>query len=369
MCIYIYNPKQELLLEHVSETLTVEKGTYEIVLDMLVENCSKEILKEIFAIVPHSLFEVQYNPKTHKEEFIYTGTFKDITDDFKNKDSKRNEIYNQYPNEIGVKRKKDEEYLTIKQADPENPSLDKTFEGIVTGPNKLKIMDDLSYEEHAILSKNRISLLVCNIQPLLKPGDKGWLRWKITPETTTLTPQTLLERVFNWLRNHTIYRYKIIGPYSVKKKVYTKLLSFQKSLNSKDMNSIINSKETKSLFLIIENLIKKILYNHIEKGHTILTDWHINVYKKQLRNISIISQEGNIKPCGSQPNHLDSKIFGMGFQQVYQRQNIVKETDDKPFKDDFSIYFEVNFINIFHSLIVWLSLILAICSLIFSLTI
>ena len=353
MCFYIYAPESDITLHYVAETIELKRKKYNIVVDIVLENNSEKSINELLIIFPHNLMALK---KTDRGLIPFLNAkFSDISHTFHEDKSPYNRIYRQGPVKYSfVEKENGTTVINMKWLSPQRDNGNTNFETHIKGKNELKLLNNISNKSWEILIENEITLLKCCFSCPLQNGEIRLLRWLFSPPKTYRGNYGKILRGFNWFRDNVIYHFELISPHNVCRKLREDLIYFKKICHE--------NKKKSHLLPIIDELIEKICKEGINKSTTKILDWRLNLFRGRLMHINIISETGDIRPTGDQPNFI-KYINEYAFQWISGPTNNLG--DEK--KIDFTIAFETKYVNIFYSFLPWFALILAIIAVIMSL--
>lgn len=199
MCFYVYAPSNTVLLKYVSETITLNKLSSEIVVDILLENTSGKEVNTLNVLYPNS-FWVEFD-----SELSFRGQFDDITEDLIDPASKHNLLYESMHFHLQSRPVNQGVEVTLTGPDPGDIDADKSYVGLICGRSKLEPLAGLSDEQKQVLHECRTTVFECELSRPILPDESRWFRWRIRPPITALNRDSrgkrfMAHRVLVWVR-------------------------------------------------------------------------------------------------------------------------------------------------------------------------
>ena len=351
MCFYFYSPNRKICIKYTSELIFLgEDGSSTVYVDTLIENPSPDDpIDDIKIIYPNRLFSLY--PINENEGAVEIDPseieFSDISSTFTNDAEGINWAYNLPGASIQRIHQDQEVHRTFQQSDPSNPTKNIVFEGIVGEDGDLSIENSFTFIQLKLLYNIYYTVLRYNLrQPIT--GHAVWVRLKFKAKTAAHNLHLIRYRYLRRLTNSLYFSYQIFGPYDVKNRFITYLLSFKRRCEDADCSpDIANDLKGLSDYFERDGLLEN---DNFPPAKTVIEKIFIHINPGELERLTDIVNQGVVKIAGYLPNIVFSEENTIN---LYQWKVI---SDDNENDFSFSILFQAKPFRLLGFLAPWIAI-------------
>ena len=308
MSVYLFSPGSTLHVEYAAESITLENGGSDELIDVLLSTDSLEPVDRIHIVYPHPI--PLHDPPDENQP-----TFSDLTATWLEPNSAFNLFYTQGPHRLTLEYSEPgSTWVTVAMVDPSDITRHLEYKGLIQGslslvPYELTERDRLDDVEWRILSALRWSIFSVKLGRPLQHKEPRWLRLRGQTGTQALNSMGRVERTLRlWTGAHQD-NFEFAGPLDVRHRLITHLQAAP----------LFNPSRESEGFLLdrLHSLQEKVLSRGLQAPETTtaINDWRINIFPGSYRECDQPSWWGDLEPSGSLSNYIP---ISDGFSRCFQ---------------------------------------------------